>query len=245
MRKVLLTISFLGCLLGSQAAKAQQAHEDNNVDEQTRKAKAIYKSVKKGEGEKAIEGDGDFIWGLNYNFFTGGSGSPYTRAIGMYNIREILFAKRHVQFQFLSHIDYLSGGSNAWFSRVFDAPVTKVYGTFRAGVGISFAAVVVDKHTVGVSVGPTAGILVGLMPNADVLGSNGYDFPLLFTPTWGLRTNVYLGQHFFAAVAYTVATKSTFENGPTITPLNDNFLSLSLGIRGFGEPAPTRHYPHY
>lgn len=214
------------------------------VSEQEKKANAIYKSVKHGDYHNAIS-ERDFAWGISFDVLTGGKETPYKQAFTLYNIQMLPFAHNHVQFELHSRIGYMTGGQKDWFAQVLNTTpdnITKVPGTVHASIDVAFNAVVLNKQKLAITVGPMSGLAFYLMPDASVNNaSNDYTHPIMFSPTFGLRSSVYIRRHLVLGASYTVFTRYSYSNetqtGTTITPLNGNYLSLSVGIRGFGEPA--------
>ncbi len=220
----------------------------NGASTQSSKAKAIYNAVKKGYTHKCIS-ESDFVWGLNGNFYTGGKRTPHKTAIGFTNIYQSPFAKKHIQFEFESKIVYLTGGQKSWFAQALGVPassVTKVPGTFGIAINVSVAPVIINRHAIALTVGPTLGVNACLMSYVDVTNaSNEYSSPIMGTLTYGIKSALYAGRNFYTSLEYSVATRSSYSNElntSTVTvPFKGNYLCVMVGIRGFGFPTYYRY----
>lgn len=268
MKKIYFVVCIVCTLFYGQSAKAQFTVDDKVAEEMTpiRKPnmKAGYgkgdvedKGNGNGEDSKIYKirsiNDGDFVWGLSFARFTDSLGSPYKKSIDLYGIREILLADERLQLQLVSQVGYMSEPRKQWFADALHSTktnITSVPGAFRLGLGAALNAIVLNRHVVGISVGPTAGIMLCYLPQTATTSaaSNKFSQPLVTTPTMGLRANIYLFRNFYIGASYTSVIKSHFYNEmsnsmTTRTDFNGNFVSLSIGVRGLGSSVSTYVMP--
>ncbi len=223
------------------AALNDPRNDERDVARQQKNANNLYKAVKNGYTHNCIS-ERDFIYGLSYNNYISNGETPFKTAINFFNTYQFPFSKNRALFEFSSSVNYMTGGRKNWFAQVFDVPVSQVIsvpGTFSAAIDLSVSAVIINKHALAVTAGPTIGIYASLMPDVNMNDvSNTYSNPILFTPTVGLRVAAYFGKHLYTALAYTIDTRSSFSNdistGTTVTPFNGNSIGLTAGCRGMG-----------
>jgi hypothetical protein len=211
MKKIyVVAIGIIGSLFCGQPVMAQFNNDDKITIEDPTPTTAEAENAKGGSSKtykRRSINDGDFVWGASYSPFTDSLHSPYKKSIDVYVMRELLLADERLQLQVLSQIGYMSEGRKEWFAHALHSSrsnVMEVPGAFRVGLNASLTAILLNRHLLGISVGPTAGLMLGTMPKLTMSTiTTKYTPPFLLSPTLGVRANIYLGGFIYLGASYT------------------------------------------
>ena len=179
--------------------------------------------------------------GIGYLEGKGRTNAPYNSGLSLSCNYGVPLLNKYLLFEFSNNADFLFAPNMDWFSNAMALRKSQIRGvglSFNDEFSIGLNVVIVGTKKVTFTAGPVAGAKLTILPSTQLSGKSYYlSVPLLFC--YGMKTNLFIGEHFYCYAQYSNTTTSslisyTSQPGSEITQgvrhIPVDFGALRMGV---------------